>query len=319
MPETATASQEGSPAPKTPMPATGVLASLHLAALDIKLAHSVFALPFALLASFLAKSAEESWLSFAGKLVLIVGCMVTARTWAMLFNRLADRKIDARNPRTARRAVASGALGVKSAWLIALGSGLIFVLLASGFWFFWGNAWPPLMALPVLGWIAFYSLTKRFTWLCHLFLGGALAASPLAAALAIEPTCLSESWPYLFAGMVLCWVAGFDMIYALQDVAIDQRERLHSAPSRLGIGPALWCSRVLHFIAIACLIAVGLTLPQLAWLYWLAVAVTAGLLLIEHVLIARSAEKHLDMAFFTLNGVVSCLLGAAVILDVTFL
>ncbi len=315
MPNTTPTIPEASPTPIAPT--QGVLAALRLAALDIKLAHSVFALPFALLASFLAKAAEESWASFAGKLALIVGCMVTARTWAMLFNRLADRKIDARNPRTARRAVASGALGVRSTWLIALGSGALFVVLAGGFWLLWGNVWPPLLAVPVLAWIAFYSLTKRFTWLCHLFLGGALAASPIAAALAIEPTSLGASWPYLFAGMVLCWVAGFDMIYALQDVDIDRSERLHSAPSRLGIGPALWFSRTLHLAAVGCLIAVGVTLTELAWLYWLAVALTAGLLLIEHLLIARSAEKHLDMAFFTLNGIVSCLLGAAVILDVT--
>jgi len=289
--------------------------ALQLAARDIKLAHSVFALPFALLAAFLAKSAQEQWGSFAGKLLLVVGCMVTARTWAMLFNRIADRDIDARNPRTANRALSSGALSLKSAWLIALSSALVFVVFTAGFLLFWGNAWPLVLSVPVLGWIAFYSLSKRFTWACHLLLGGALAVSPPAAALAVNPAALHSAWPWLIAAMVLCWVAGFDIIYSLQDVAVDKRENLYSAPSRLGTGAALMFSRLLHLAAIILLFLFGKSLAAMGLLYWVAAAVAAMLLLAEHLLIITSGEKRLNMAFFTLNGIMSCLLGAAVIID----
>jgi 4-hydroxybenzoate polyprenyltransferase len=302
--------------PATVAAAPSIFRDLRLAAADIKLAHSVFAFPYAILACFLARPDSLDWARFAAALALIAACMVTARTWAMLYNRIADRRIDAANPRTQRRAVASGALATRRAWVLAAGSAALFIAFAAGFRPLLGNPWPLILAVPVLAWIAFYSLTKRFTWLCHLFLGGALAASPVAAALAIEPAALGQAWPWLLAAMVACWVAGFDIIYALQDVAFDREKGLHSAPSRLGIAPALWVSRTLHAAAAVLLIVLWRTAPALDILFLVACIIVVGLLLLEHILIIRSAERHLDMAFFTLNGLVSCLLGLAGVADV---
>lgn len=294
------------------------VARLRTAAGDIKLAHSVFALPFAVLGAFLARPTDSSWARFAGQLALVVLCMVAARTWAMMVNRLADRDIDAANPRTARRAVASGRLGVRDARLITLGAAAVFMVACAGFWVAFDNAWPLLLGLPVLGWIALYSYTKRFTWLCHVFLGGALAASPLAAAIAVEPSAVMHARsPAVFAlaGMVVLWVAGFDVIYALQDVAFDRQRGLFSIPSRLGVGPAIWISRGLHAGAFALLVLACRMDPRLGWLFGAAVAAVAGLLVIEHVILARRSEAGLDMAFFTVNGVVSCVVGAAGVAD----
>ncbi|MCK4872835.1 MAG: putative 4-hydroxybenzoate polyprenyltransferase [Phycisphaerales bacterium] len=297
----------------------GVIGQVRLAASDIKLSHSVFALPFAVLAAFLARPSGMLWGRFAWAMVLVVGCMVTARTWAMLVNRLVDRRIDAANPRTASRAVASGELAVGWAWAMALGCAALFVVLTLGFYLLLANPWPILLSVPVLAWIGFYSLSKRFTWLCHILLGGALACSPAAAAIAIEPASVGSAWAWLLAGMVLCWVAGFDIIYALQDVTFDRQAGLFSAPARMGVGPALWLSRSLHAGALGFLIALGMMEPRLSWLYGSATAIVAVLLICEHVLIATSGMKRLAMAFFTLNGVVSCVLGAAGVADIIVL
>lgn len=294
------------------------MSKLRTAAGDIKLAHSIFALPFAVLGAFLARLSDTAWSRFAGQLALIVVCMVAARTWAMMVNRLADREIDAANPRTARRAVAGGRLGVRDAWLITLGSAALFIAMCAGFWVVFGNIWPLVLAIPVLAWIALYSYTKRFTWLCHIFLGGALAVSPLAAAIAIEPSSvLGARVPALFAlaGMVVLWVAGFDVIYALQDVAFDRQRGLFSVPSRLGVGRAIWISRGLHMGALALLIMAWRLDPRLGWLFGAAVAAVAGLLAVEHIILAKRGEAGLDMAFFTVNGVVSCVVGAAGVVD----
>lgn len=309
-----------------------------LALSDIKIAHSVFALPFAVLAAFIARPLGDGtfggWARFGGQLALVVVCMVLARTWAMLVNRIADRSFDAENPRTARRAVASGALPVGSARLIAAMCALSFVAVTSGFGVLFGNWWPLVLSVPVLGWIALYSYTKRFTWLCHLFLGGALAASPLAAAIAVRPESLLE-WSVvgrvayeghgagavivLLSAMVLLWVAGFDVIYALQDVEFDRGRGLHSIPARLGPERAAWVSRGLHATAFMCLILAGAGDWRLGWLFDAAVGMVGVLLITEHVILAARGKAGLDMAFFTVNGVVSCVLGVAGVLDLTVL
>lgn len=302
--------------------ATGAIGKLRTAAADIKLAHSVFALPFAVLGAFLARPAEGSWGRFAGQLALVVVCMVAARTWAMMVNRIADREFDAANPRTARRAVASGRLGLRDARLIAAGAAGAFIAACGAFAGAYGNAWPLVLSGPVLGWIALYSYTKRFTWLCHVFLGGALAVSPLAAAIAVEPSAvLAGRVPALFwlSGMVVAWVAGFDVIYALQDVAFDRERGLHSVPSRLGVGRAIWISRGLHALALAMLAMAWRTDPRLnGAIFGAAVALVGALLVVEHAILARRGEAGLEMAFFTVNGVVSCVVGglgvAAVVL-----
>lgn len=276
-------------------------------------------MPFAILAAFMARpSTPDGWLRFIGQLAIVVVCMVLARSWAMLINRLADREFDAANPRTTRRVIASGKLSIASGRAIALVCAVCFIAAASLFWVFFGNRWPALLSIPVLAWIALYSYTKRFTWLCHVFLGGALAASPIAAAIAINPDSLTTT-PALWwlAGMVVLWVAGFDVIYALQDVDFDRKASLYSIPSRLGVSTAIWISRTLHAAALACLIAASQSEARFGALMLVGVGLVAALLVMEHVVLARRGQAGLDMAFFTLNGIVSCVLGIAGVLDVT--
>lgn len=287
---------------------------------DIKLAHSVFALPFAVFAAVLAGpvagSSAREWSLFAAKLGLVIVCMVTARTWAMLVNRLLDRGIDGENTRTRGRIFASGALSARAGWIAACGCASAFVFAASGFLWF-GNAWPILLSLPVLAWIAFYSLTKRFTALCHVVLGIALAASPLAAALAVRPESLIDT-PTLWwiAGFVTGWVAGFDVIYALQDESFDRSRGLSSIPARLGTARAIWASRVLHAAAWSCLMIGWMALwPRLGPMFGVGVLAVGGLLIWEHRIVARRGQAGLQMAFFTVNGIVSCVLGCLGILD----
>jgi 4-hydroxybenzoate polyprenyltransferase len=244
--------------------------------------------------------------------------MVSARTFAMLVNRLADRRFDAANPRTARRPLASGRLALGPAAMITGAAGMMFVVLASAFVAF-GNPWPGVLSLPVLGWIALYSFTKRFTALCHVFLGGALAASPVAAAIAVEPSALSTA-PAIWwlAGMVLAWVAGFDVIYALQDIDFDRATGLRSIPARLGWRGGLWVSRGLHASALGALAGAWAAEPRFGPVFGAGVGVVAALLVTEHLILVRRGRAGLEMAFFTVNGVVSCLLGLAGVLDVVW-
>ncbi len=298
----------------------GVLARVRLAVSDIKLAHSVFAMPFALLGAVMAAEAVPGGLGagpLAAAIGLVVLCMVLARTWAMLVNRLADRSFDAENPRTARRVFASGRLGAGQGWLIALACAGLFVGAAGLFWPVLGNPWPLTLAVPVLGWIALYSYTKRFTALCHVFLGGALAASPLAAAIALHPQALGEQAAlWLLAGMVVCWVAGFDIIYALQDLEFDRERGLKSVPARLGAIGGIRVSRLLHGAAFGLLAGAWAADPRFGWIMLLGVLLVGGLLILEHAILAKRGKAGLDMAFFTVNGVVSVVLGLCGIADV---
>ena len=293
------------------------LAPARLIARDIKLSHSVFALPFAVLGAFLARRAgEPSAAAFAGQVALVVACMVFARTWAMLINRLADRRFDAANPRTRGRAIPAGHLAPAEARGFALGAAALFAATASLFWAFFSNPWPAILSLPALAWIALYSYTKRFTALCHLFLGGALAASPLAAAIAVRPAALGDTPAVWFiAAMVLVWVAGFDIIYALQDLDFDRGAGLHSIPARVGPRGAAWASRGLHTLAALALFGAWLADDRLGPLFVAGIAAVAGLLVAEHIVLARRGRAGLQMAFFTLNGVVSCILGLVGCLD----
>lgn len=289
---------------------------LRLAAADIKLAHSVFALPFAVLGAFLARPAAGPWARFGAQLVLVVLCMVLARTWAMLVNRLADRRFDGANPRTSRRVFASGRLTARQGWPIALAAAGLFVGAASLFLALFANPWPLVLAAPVLGWVALYSYTKRFTALSHLFLGGALAVSPLAAAVAVRPSSLADT-PALWwlAAMVVAWVAGFDVIYALQDIAFDRAAGLRSIPARLGWRRAIWVSRLMHAGAACLLVAAWGGDPRLGWFFGAGVLIAGALLIAEHAVLARRGKEGLDMAFFTLNGFVSCTVGALGCID----
>lgn len=279
---------------------------------DIKIAHTVFALPFAVLGAFLALGGlgEAHWGRFAGQLGLIVACMFFARTWAMLVNRLADRRFDAANPRTEGRALASGRLGVPQAVMVAAMAGVGFVGCCALFWWVFGNSWPIMLSVPTLGWIALYSFTKRFTWLSHFFLGGALAASPIAAAIAVEPEALSHMPAlWLIAAMVLTWVAGFDVLYALQDIDYDRSAGLHSVPEKFGWRRSLWISRTLHLLSAGLLIGALLIEPRFGAVFSVGIAMVLALLAAEHMVLARRGLAGMPMAFFTINGVVSIALG----------
>ncbi len=290
-----------------------------IVAADIKIAHSVFAMPFAILAAFMAAAAGGpiDWRRFAGQLMLVVLAMVLARTVAMLANRLLDREIDARNPRTAARALPSGRVSPAAALGALVACAVAFIVVCGAFGAVYGNWWPALLALPVLAWLAAYPLGKRLTALAHLHLGSALAISPLAAALAIEPSALGTQ-PALWAlsAMVLCWVAGFDVIYALQDVEVDRAQGLHSMPSRLGVRRALWASRLLHALAGGALVAAAVLDPRFGAVFFAGVGVVLGLLVSEHLTVARWGTSRIALAFFTLNGTISCVLGLLGVIDV---
>ncbi len=314
-----------------PAPSLSVSGVARLIARDIKLAHSVFALPFAVVGAFLAGPfPTPSWgasRGFAAKLALVAVCMVAARTWAMVVNRLADRDFDRQNQRTKRRAFASGELSPRQGARALVLCAMLFLAACSLFWVFFSNPWPTLFAVPVLAWLALYSYTKRFTALCHLVLGASLAMSPLAAAIAVDPASLGRA-PALFwiAGFVLLWVAGFDIIYALQDRDFDRALSLRSIPAALGFGGAAWISRLMHVAAVACLVLAWLTDPRLGTLFLAGLILVACLITWEHTILTRLVRQSqqqlaaeppaLNMAFFTLNGVASVLLGLCAVVDV---
>jgi len=300
------------------------LRKIQIIASDIKLAHSVFALPFAILGAFLAASTTEntiessiSWPRFTSQLGLVVLAMVLARTAAMLANRILDARLDAENPRTMGRAIPSGRLSRRDAviaWIITAG---LFLLICALFGLFFANWWPLWLGVPVILWISLYGLAKRFTQYCHVWLGSSLALSPLAAAIAIDPASLTDSSALWFlALMVLFWVAGFDVIYALQDVEIDARDGLRSMPSTLGVSGALFAARAMHVASILALVFVIWVVPQFGTLMAAAAGMMAALLLVEHLTVRRWGTSRMALTFFTLNGVVSCVVGLAGVTDI---
>jgi len=265
----------------------------------IKFEHSVFALPFALTGALLAaRATKHGWPSFRQVLWIIVA-MVAARTAAMTINRIVDLRYDKENPRTKMRALATGALSVPFAWMFTLAAVCVFLLAA------WQLSLLALELAPVaLTILFFYSLTKRFTSLSHLFLGFALGISPAAAWIAITG---SLDWHMLIlCGAVTLWVGGFDVLYACQDVEFDRQAGLYSIPKRLGIAGALRISRVMHIGVIVMLswLATSFGLP---WPAWVGVAVVAGLLGYEHSLVRANDLSKLNAAFFAVNGYISML------------
>lgn len=269
----------------------------------IKLSHSIFALPFALAAGVLAAQQVDVTLT---QWLLIVVCMITARSSAMGFNRIVDRDHDAKNPRTASREIPSGQIGLPAAWAFTLGSAGLFVLASAAL----GTT--TLMLAPVaLAVIWGYSLTKRFTWLCHLVLGLALGIAPTAVWIALTDSVSSTALLLSFA--VASWVAGFDILYSCQDADFDRQEGLSSVPSRFGLLPAMVLSAALHVLTVACLVALPWS-TTLAWPYWVGVAVITGVLAWEHSIVRPGDLSRLDKAFFDLNGYVSLLFFGATLL-----
>ena len=278
----------------------------------IKFSHSVFALPFALMAVFLAARSQGG--PGAGQLALIIICMVAARSFAMTVNRLADAGIDARNPRTSVRALPAGRIQRRQAVAFAAISAALLVAACEGFRRWHGNAIPLRLAAPTLALLAGYSFSKRFTAFSHFLLGGVIGFAPLAAWIAIDPQSLGLPAVILSASVCL-WIAGLDLIYACQDVEVDRREGLFSIPSRWGIGPALLLSRGCHVTTVVLLAILG-RIEHLGIIYWIGLIATAVLLAIEQSLVRPNDLSRVNLAFFTLNGMVSLGLGAATIGDI---
>ena len=271
---------------------------------DIKLGHSIFALPFAYLGLFFAEENIPS----AFLVVWITIAMVSFRTMAMAANRLLDRSIDADNPRTQDRALPQKKLSAGFVWAAVMFSLLIFEISAwqLGELCFW------LSPVPVaLAWI--YPLTKRFTWLSHFVLGLILGIAPYGAWIASQQS-LSWAPAFLTAGVTL-WVAGFDMIYALQDVDFDIKHGLFSFPARFGIAATLKLTRVLHGVAVLCWLVAGLC-TGMGLCYWVGLAIVAGFLVREHQAVRSFGVARINEAFFLMNAVVSVTLFLAVVFDV---
>ena len=291
-----------------------LVSALRVWAEMIKIEHSIFALPFAIISVFLAaRHLEGRMWPYAGQLGLVVLCMVAARSVAMTFNRIVDADLDAKNPRTSRRPIPTGRLSLGAAWLMLLLSAITFGLGSLGFHVFYGNTWPILLSGPVLIYLCGYSLTKRFTRWSHLYLGSAVALAPVAAWLAIHPQSLG--WPavILFCS-VTCWIAGFDILYACQDIEIDRRDGLHSLPARLGPRKALWIARCAHALVVAGLITLG-AITGMGLIFGIGVAIVAVLLIVENAMVRPDDFSKVNLAFFTMNGIVGIVLAIATISD----
>ena len=267
----------------------------------IRFSHTLFALPFAVaqvavIAIRHANAVSITWQNVA----LIVVAFTAMRSFAMAANRLIDREIDARNPRTANREIPAGKLSAGAVLLFGVASLIILVISA---WLLAPVA--ALLALPAAALVATYSYAKHFTWLCHLWLGVAIGMAPIAVSIALLQTITPESW---FMALTLCfYIAGFDILYALQDMDFDIRERLYSVPARFGAARAVLISRALHVLAIACCGQLIASL-QLNFWSWYLYAVLAGLLVYEHYLVGSVKNirfEKIPIAFFNVNSVFS--------------
>lgn len=281
----------------------------------IRFSHTLFALPFAVLGGVLAirypgnsiHAGLKEWLG-------IILCMVMARSAAMAFNRLADRHLDAKNPRTASRHIPSGILSAKSVGLFTLVTAALF--LASTLLFLPENPWPIRLSMPVLAWLFGYSYAKRFTSLAHYWLGLGLAFSPVAAWIAltgrVDPPAL---W---LAAAVFFWVGGFDILYACQDVQFDRQSNLHSLPARLGVDTALRLAAVSHFAMVIALAGLGLSYPAFGSFYFVGVGMVGCLLVYEHSIVSPDDLSRVNLAFFHLNAIISISLLILGTLDANF-
>ncbi|MBK7359064.1 MAG: UbiA family prenyltransferase [Saprospiraceae bacterium] len=277
----------------------------------VKFSHTVFALPFAAIGFIIGTKAMGNgildWQLFA--LVLI--CMVTARNAAMAFNRWADRDIDKLNPRTVIREIPSGIISSKHALLFVAFNAIVF--LVSAYFINWlCFLLSPIALIIVLG----YSYTKRFSWFCHVFLGLGLSLAPIGAYLAV--TGHFHFLPILYSVAVICWVAGFDIIYALQDIHFDQEHQLYSIPARFGMTKALLVSSCLHLVCAVSIIIGAWILHQefgLNYLSYLGSSAFIVLLFIQHRIVSRGDLSKINLAFFTTNGIASVVLAGCTILD----
>ncbi|MFZ5943027.1 MAG: UbiA-like polyprenyltransferase [Bacillota bacterium] len=272
----------------------------------VKFEHTIFALPFAYLGAFLAAWGWPGWHTF----FWVTMAMFGGRSAAMGFNRVIDRMIDAANPRTKGRPLPQGK--IKSSEVVIL-SVLAFALLL---WSTYELSPPHVIYLPIIMFILVgYSYTKRFTWVCHLVLGAAISFAPLGGWIAVTGT--MEVPAFILTGVVACWIAGFDIIYAIQDYEFDVKTGLHSIPVRFGIKRALYFSRTLHFIVVILLITLYYYLP-VSWIFAAGVLATAVLLTYEHSLVSAYDLSKINVAFFNVNGIISVLLFFFAVIDIYF-
>jgi 4-hydroxybenzoate polyprenyltransferase len=296
----------------------------------IKFSHTIFAMPFAMIGFVLASREriviwatdqyrdyvsmpddsypagtvhQPLWLIF----LLVIFCMVFARSAAMAFNRYLDRRFDAQNPRTAIREIPKGIISANSALMFTMVCCVLFVVCS-----YLLNTAVLILSPIALFVILFYSYTKRFTALCHLVLGLGLALAPIGAYLAV--TARFDVLPVLFSFTVLFWVSGFDIIYALQDEEFDRSNKLHSIPAAVGKKNALRISELLHLLSAACVVIAGIY-GNFGWLYWIGVAVFVGMLIYQHSVVKPGDLRRVNLAFMTANGIASVVFAVFVIAD----
>ncbi|MFZ1307123.1 MAG: UbiA-like polyprenyltransferase [Ferruginibacter sp.] len=294
----------------------------------VKFSHTIFAMPFALIGFFLGVISLDripnvyynlvlnnsnqdkiylflkyNWYLF----VLVLLCMIFARSAAMAFNRWLDKNFDAKNPRTAVREIPAGIINSNNALFFVIANCILFIICT-----FFINKICFYLSPVALFVVLFYSYTKRFTALCHLVLGVGLSLAPIGAYLAV--TGHFALLPILFSFAVLFWVSGFDIIYALQDEEFDKSNQLHSIPAALGKSKALMVSNLLHVLSAACIISAGMYGHFGRW-YWIGVGIFCGLLIYQHALVKPNDLKKVNMAFFTTNGIASVVFAIFVILD----
>jgi 4-hydroxybenzoate polyprenyltransferase len=299
----------------------------------IKFSHTIFAMPFALIGfflgvneyvtlnTFISQNPYENVISASPELIkqiysfkfwslkflLVILCMITARSAAMAFNRYLDRQFDAKNPRTAIREIPAGIITEKNALYFTILMCVLFVACT-----FFINRICFYLSPVALFVILFYSYTKRFTFLCHLVLGIGLSLAPIGAYLAVTG---AFAWlPILFSIAVVCWVSGFDIIFALQDEAFDKENNLYSMPSVLGKAKALHISEILHAIAGLAICFAGYY-GQFGWLYWIGATVFCGMLIYQHLIVKPNDLSRVNIAFMTANGIASVVFAVFVIAD----
>ena len=298
----------------------------------IKFSHTIFAMPFAMIGFFLGlyydgfpgsltpgwhnpvdaplagSFNQDFWMEMLVKFILVVLCMIFARSAAMAFNRYLDRHFDARNPRTAIREIPAGILKANSVLIFTIVNCILFLVCT-----YFINRLCFFLAPVALAVVLGYSYTKRFTPLCHLVLGLGLSLAPIGAFLAVTGY---FSWlPILFSLAVVFWVSGFDIIYALQDEEFDRSQRLYSIPSWLGKAKGLRVSEALHLASTVCVVLAGFY-GGFGWLYWIGVMVFAGMLVYQHSIVKPEDLRRVNLAFMTANGIASVVFAAFVIADI---
>jgi 4-hydroxybenzoate polyprenyltransferase len=278
----------------------------------VKFSHTIFAMPFAMLAfvyavktSGVAAGGNSPWW-WATLLVQVVLCMVFARNVAMGFNRWADRDIDAKNPRTADREIPAGKISARAALWFVIINALLFVGVATTI-----NLLTALLSPVALGVVMFYSYCKRFTSLAHMVLGLSLGIAPVGAYIAVTGEFALEAC--ILSLVVITWTSGFDIIYALQDRDFDREQGLHSIPAKFSPAQALAISIALHVVSIASLVWFATYLPSSVWT-WAGVAAFAAILCLEHILVTPTRTRHIGIAFGTLNGLASMTLAVLAII-----